>query len=135
MQNGTTNSKGILIISILSLLAIAAYFIYFWSSLKFPDFYSPADKRAEYMNMLSHIPALLPALLGLYIHNKPWVTRLAWIGYLIYFALVLVSYSSILWSQDALEAGLLFVLLMPFSLLLLIYLLYLLIARGRSSAT
>jgi hypothetical protein len=48
--------------------------------------------------------------------------------------LVLLSYSGIWWSDDALEAGLMFVLLMPYCLLLSIYLIYRMIARGRAPA-
>ncbi len=134
MQTGTIYSRGILAISLLALLTIAAYLIYVFGIKGFPDLYSPEERRAEYANIFSHLPAVLPALLGLYLHNKPWVTRLDWIGYIIYLVLVLLSYSSIWWSDDALEAGLMFVLLMPYCLLMSIYLIYRMIARGRAPA-
>jgi hypothetical protein len=77
MQTGTIYSRGILAISLLALLTIAAYLIYVFGIKGFLDFYSPEERRAEYANIFSHLPAVLPALLGLYLHNKPWVTRLA----------------------------------------------------------
>ncbi|MCF6296938.1 MAG: hypothetical protein L3J08_02985 [Flavobacteriaceae bacterium] len=132
MNSVKITSKVILVISLLVILALLFFFIYQWSNLEFSEFYTHQDKIYEYTAIFYHLPVLLPALIGLWIYKKSFKSLTVLIGYVVYFLLIILSYSSLFWANDPLEAGFFFVILaMPYSIIFTIYMLYLLKIKSR----
>lgn len=105
--------------SALVLVLFLIYVIYLFGFRKFPDFYTPEDKAQEYANLLYHLPLLLPALLGWSVARRGTPPRWMTILYVIYGVLGLILYSNPLWSGDALQTGLSFLLFgLPYGIIL-----------------
>ena len=132
MNSVKTTAKVILMVSLFVIVALLAFFIYEWSNLEFPEFYTQEDKMYEYTTLFYHLPVLFPALIGLWVYKKSFKSLTVLIGYIVYFLLIVLSYSSFFWAEDSLEAGLFFVILaIPYSVIFTIYMLYLLKIRNR----
>ncbi len=105
--------------SSLVLLLFLTYVIYLFGFREFPDFYTPEDRSQEYANLLYHLPLLLPALLGWSVARQGTPPRWLTILYVVYGLLALILYSSPIWSGDALQTGLSFLLFgLPFGVIL-----------------
>lgn len=112
----------ILYSSILTIIIWVAYFIYFWSTIHFPEFYSTSQRLYEYTIMLYHLPILLPAFSGLLLSNKIQTTKWLSLAYALHVMVIIICYITLLKSSDAIEAGLLFITCgLPYSLILGIY--------------
>jgi len=115
------------------LLLFLAYIIYLFGFRKFPDFYTSEDKAQEYANLLYHLPLLLPALLGWTVARRVEPPRWLTILYVVYGILALILYSNPIWSDDALQAGLSFMLFgLPFGIILSIIAIAYLLRNKRS---
>lgn len=122
MKIKENTAKIIFAISTFVILIVLAYFIYTWANFNFPEFYTFEDKMYEYTTILFHLPFLLPAIIGLSNRNKNQLLIL--IGYVIYLLLAILCYSSILWADDPLAAGMFFVLFgLPYSIVFSLFLL------------
>ena len=120
-------------VSVFVLILFTAYLVFRFAIRGFPDFYSPEDKEKEYLNTLYHLPILLPALLGWAVAGRKERSRWIPIGYLIYGLLALILYTSPVWSGDALETGLSFMLFgLPFGIIFGIALVIFLLRTGKN---
>jgi len=132
MNSVKITSKVILVVSLFVILVLLALFIYQWNNLEFPEFYTYQDKMYEYITIFYHLPVLLPALIGLWVYKKPFKSLTVLIGYIVYFLLIILSYSSFLWANDSLETGFFFIILtMPYSIIFTVYMLYLLKMKSK----
>lgn len=114
----------ILISSILTLLIVIAYFIHVQGDQEFPDFYIQENKWYEDSIMLYYLPFLVPSLIGFWAFHKKLEKVSISILYIAYFLIAIVSYSSVIWSKNPLETGLLFVAVeWPFSIFIGLYML------------
>ena len=105
--------------SALVLFLFLVYVIYLLGFRGFPDFYTSEDKVREYANLLYHLPLLVPALLGWSVVRRGTPPRWLTILYGVYGILALVLYSNPLWSGDALQTGLSFLMFgLPYGIIL-----------------
>ncbi len=92
--------------------------------------FADEEKQKELLKLAIHVVTFLPALIGMLLVNKD-VGRMITIGYLVYVAIIGFCYYFLLHGSDALEAGiLLIVLAIPYSIALSIFGLIRVFQRG-----